>query len=436
MPGDAAWAYNRDGEESAMWEYERKMPWEKGERKPFAGSSGMPPPRRRPAAAEGPKPADAQVVGPKTPVPKVAVGSSTASAPSAPPAAKAPPRRAAPAPTARPMKRAAIPPSSFPGAPKGPVVPAAAKPKPGKAKPARKKRKPPSKSPEKAPLSEDTGVLLEASFPEMEAAIKKSEDVEIPPDVEEEAKAGDPLLSDSFGDQWAASDSFRQKRKELTKKYQKKQQKKMEFLGAPSGSSEEEDPLLEGKRGDEWAPSDSGKFTPLRELQGLGAHDEDQFEDEEGEGLGTRVLAREADDMERDAVDEEFFSDIDISNEDYAEASKAATEEEIPVARVVRKLDETQFLDYQALVDSGIFRDTDFSGLDEDVVAEALQEEEPDEEGLLKAQKLDEVEFAWALARVPSRWLQRHVEVLVGEAPLPAEPLSKEEFEALFRKQP
>lgn len=428
-----------------MWIYEREMPWEKGERKPFIGSSGMPPsPLLRPMAEEGaptaPPPARALPAAPAVPAPKAEAPALPTPRPpkTAGPKVPTPPPRPAPAgmaptaPTALPRKaKTPGPPGKHPAPPVH--LPGMSKPKPGASKRKIAKKKP-AKPAAPAPFggAKKSEVLLEASFPEMEAAIKKSEEEkEQKKDVmgaADDAPEGDPLLSDSFGDEWAAGDSFRQKRKELTRRHEQRMRKRDALLESTDEVASEDDPLLAKARGDEWAPSDSGKLTPMRELQGLGAHDEDQFEDEEGEGLGTRILAREADDMERDAVDEEFFSDIDISNEDYAEAAKAAAKE-AEGGRSVRKLEETQFLDYQKLVDSGIFSDTEFGVLDDEPLEVDAEE---GGEGLFKALPLNELDFARALARVPSRRLLRLVEGLIGKPPLPAEPVSKQEFEALF----
>ncbi len=298
--------------------------------------------------------------------------------------------------------------------------------------------------------------MLAASFPAMEAATKK--DMPLPelaasfpgmdaakkdmprPDKKEggtgapgsDEARDDPLLSDSYGDEWAASDSFREKRRELTQRHEDAQKKQMKSLEEMDESgSATKDLMSDASRSDEWAPSDSGRIAPLRELQGLGAHDEDQFEDEEEEGLGTRILAREADDMERDAVDEEFFSDIDMSDEEYAKAARSSSGGEGLGTRVVRKLEETQFLDYKEL-DSRFMLTDSIIEAEEDGEKGPSPEEEVADDGSPRAKELSDSDFARALSRLPSQRLVRAIESVSDGRVLPAESVSKEEFQALF----
>ena len=418
-----------------MWHYERKMPWEKGGRIPFCSTTprALPPRPKTPGRVQ-PAPAPPPHAAPGGPLPGK---SPVPTAPSGPAPSPAKGETSAPAAPERQVRR----PRSPGRAGKGLSA------KPGKRRP--KKRRVDRKARPGAPNpfagiageTDSSGTMLAAEFPEMEAATKKPSEEELRAaearQDAEEASQGDPLLSDSQEDQWAASDTFRETRRELTRKHRRREAKKdKEFLGGGGGSETGGDatPLLGGGEGDEWASSDSGKMAPIRGLEGLGAHDEDQFEDEAGSGLGTRLLAREADQMERDAVDEEFFSDIDISDEDYAEASRSALKED-EGDRVVRRIEDTQVLDYQAFLESDIFSKTDLIPPLDDELADlddGDEEEDLGESGLPLAHHLDEVAFARALSRLPSGRLALLVDNMTGSEPAAAERLSREEFEAYF----
>ena len=419
-----------------MWTYERKMPWEEGERKPFC--KPPPPPKPHPVISgvddsmPDPGPPTLAMTGapeearpPTAPPPTGAETPAVSSQPGVvPPAAPAPPATSLP----RERKRSSRPRRGGKFARKRQKV---------------KSTKPPDTSDIRNPfagLSEEpkvAGPELAASFPEMEATKLSG-----PQKVEEEIRAeeaaasgGDPLLgAKGDEDEWDASDTFREKRRQLTHKHEIRQRMKLEDeRGADEEKAVGDDALLsEREEAEGWSPSDSHRLAPIRGLEGLGAHDEDQFEDEEEEGLGTRVLAREADDMERDAVDEEFFSDIDLSIDEYAEASKAAVGEARHVARVVRKLEETQLLDYDDMAEKGIFDETEELDVSADPPESPMEEEDVDEEGLQVARSLTDLEFARALSRVPSRRLLRHVEGLTRRVAFPAEGVTGTEYEAIF----
>ena len=295
--------------------------------------------------------------------------------------------------------------------------------------------------------TEKSGEILMASFPELESAKKEFKPKNNEPgplaNAGDEEAAGDPLLSSGEDDDWAASDSFREVRRELTKRHQRRveRKKKKRDVDAPdtSGSKAGEggdDFLLEAEDSPEdegWRPSDSQRLGPMRELAGLGAHEEDQFAEEEEEGLGTRVLAREADDMERDEVDEIFFSDIDLSVDEYSEKVHEKDRPADATVRVVRKLEDTQFIDVEELgdVDALLARGSD--DLDEqDGPLRRPDHSVTHDESVTPAVALTDADFARAVRKVPSRRLSRIIDDISAKSILPADQLSAPEFETIF----
>jgi hypothetical protein len=125
-------------------------------------------------------------------------------------------------------------------------------------------------------------------------------------------------------------------------------------------------------------------------------------------------------------VDEEFFSDIDVSLEDYTEAFREEVVDN--TVRVVRKLDDTQFLDYDELEKIAIEAD---GALSEDGEA-PLPAPAPSREGTVAAVPLSEADFGRALRRIPARRLARLVDPVIEQEVLSCEPISRQEFETLF----
>ena len=94
-------------------------------------------------------------------------------------------------------------------------------------------------------------------------------------------------------------------------------------------------------------------------------------------------------------------------------------------------IEETQFLDYKEL-DSRFMLTDSIIEADEDGEKGPPPEEKDVDDGSPRAKELSDSEFAGALSRLPSQRLVRFIESVSAGKVLPAEPVSKEEFQALF----